>query len=182
MRFVVTTLLGEQSSEARGGAQFPRFGALLPRNLNCALKATGRQLVADQLAAAPGENRRTFDQARAVLLVAAGGESSDAPALRKHAEEDCGAAGAGGLFLLKSVGRGAPPIKLPLANFTAHIVTEITSPTIRRSPCGGDEPCQTCQRPRPYRCPNSHRRSNLPARSVPVLHPHLRDQNKNRLA
>jgi len=34
-------------------------------------------------------------------------------------------ANAQGLFLLKSVGRGAPHIKLPLANFTARIVTEI---------------------------------------------------------
>ncbi len=30
-----------------------------------------------------------------------------------------------GLFLLKFGGQGAPPIKLPLANFTARIVTEI---------------------------------------------------------
>src|SRR6266851_2070988 len=30
-----------------------------------------------------------------------------------------------GLFLLKFGGRGAPPLKLPLANFTARIVTEI---------------------------------------------------------
>jgi hypothetical protein len=30
-----------------------------------------------------------------------------------------------GLFLLRSIGRGAPPIKLPLTNFTARIVTEI---------------------------------------------------------
>jgi hypothetical protein len=34
-------------------------------------------------------------------------------------------ANAQGLFLLRSVGRGAPPIKLPLANFTARIVAEI---------------------------------------------------------
>ena len=34
-------------------------------------------------------------------------------------------ANAQGLFLLKFVGRGVPPIKLPLANFTARIVTEI---------------------------------------------------------
>src|ERR1019366_4193000 len=47
-----------------------------------------RHLVADQLAAAAGENRRTFDKACPVLLVAAGGESSYAPALRKHAAQD----------------------------------------------------------------------------------------------
>jgi hypothetical protein len=34
-------------------------------------------------------------------------------------------ANAEGLFLLKFVGRGVPPIKLPLANFTARIVAEI---------------------------------------------------------
>jgi hypothetical protein len=34
-------------------------------------------------------------------------------------------ANAEGLFLLKFVGRGVPPIKLPLANFTARITTEI---------------------------------------------------------
>jgi len=56
-----------------------------------------RRLVADQLAAAVGENRRAFDKACPVLLVAAGGESSDAPALRKHAAEDRGAAAASGI-------------------------------------------------------------------------------------
>ena len=34
-------------------------------------------------------------------------------------------ANAQGLFLLKSIGRGAPPITLPLANFTARITAEI---------------------------------------------------------
>jgi hypothetical protein len=34
-------------------------------------------------------------------------------------------ANAQGMFLLKFVGRGVAPIKLPLANFTARIVTEI---------------------------------------------------------
>jgi hypothetical protein len=34
-------------------------------------------------------------------------------------------ANAQGLFLLKSIGRGVPPIKLRLANFTARITTEI---------------------------------------------------------
>jgi len=41
-----------------------------------------------QLAAAAGENRRTLDKTRPLLLVATGGESSDAPALRKHAAKD----------------------------------------------------------------------------------------------
>jgi hypothetical protein len=39
--------------------------------------------VADQLAAAAGENRRAVDQARTLLLVAGGGEPSDATALRQ---------------------------------------------------------------------------------------------------
>ena len=34
-------------------------------------------------------------------------------------------ANAQGLFLLRSIGRGVPPIQLPLANFTAHITAEI---------------------------------------------------------
>jgi len=56
-----------------------------------------RRLVADQLAAAPGENRRTVDQARTLLLAATCGEPSDAPALWKHAAEDRGAAIARGI-------------------------------------------------------------------------------------
>src|SRR5208337_2876164 len=54
-------------------------------------------LVADQLAAAPGENRRTFDQARPLLLAPAGRESSDEAAVWRHAEEDRDAAVAGGI-------------------------------------------------------------------------------------
>ena len=37
----------------------------------------------------------------------------------------CHLASAEGLFWLKGIGRGAPPVQLPLANFTARIVTEI---------------------------------------------------------
>ena len=55
------------------------------------------QLVADQLAATAGEDRRPFDQARPVLLAAAGGEPSDAAAVRKHGAADRGAAGASGV-------------------------------------------------------------------------------------
>ncbi len=53
---------------------------LPPREFVAAACAAGadRQLVTDQLAAAPGETRRAFDQARALLLVAAGGEPYDA--------------------------------------------------------------------------------------------------------
>ncbi len=57
----------------------------------------GRHLVADQLAAATAENRRTVDQARTLLLAAAGGEPSDAAAVCRHAAEDRGAAVAGGI-------------------------------------------------------------------------------------
>jgi hypothetical protein len=56
-----------------------------------------REVVAHQLAAAVGEDRRTVDKARALLLVAAGGESPDAPALCPHAAKDHDAAGAGGI-------------------------------------------------------------------------------------
>ena len=57
----------------------------------------GLDLVADQLAAAAGENRRAFDKTRPLLLVAAGGESPDAVVVRRHAAEDRGAAGPGGI-------------------------------------------------------------------------------------
>jgi hypothetical protein len=50
-----------------------------------------RELVADELAAAAGENRRSIGQARTVLLVAPGREPSDAAAVWGHAAKDCGA-------------------------------------------------------------------------------------------
>ena len=56
-----------------------------------------RQLVADQSAAASGEDRRALDQARPLLLVAGGGEPSYVPAVWQHAEEDRDAAGASGI-------------------------------------------------------------------------------------
>ncbi len=52
----------------------------------------GRHLLPDQSAAAAGESRRAFDQACTLPLVAAGGESSDAAALREHAAKDRDAA------------------------------------------------------------------------------------------
>ena len=45
----------------------------------------GRHLVADQLAAAVGQDRRPIDQTCPLLLVAAGGEPSDAAAVWRHA-------------------------------------------------------------------------------------------------
>jgi hypothetical protein len=56
-----------------------------------------RALVADQLAAAVGENRRPIDQTRPLLLVAAGGESPDAAVVCRHVGKDRGAAVAGGI-------------------------------------------------------------------------------------
>ena len=59
-----------------------------------ALGATqqNRQLVADELAAAIGEDRRSPGQARSVLLVALGGESSGTAAVWKHGAADRSAA------------------------------------------------------------------------------------------
>src|ERR1035437_315695 len=81
------------------GAAVAEPDRLQPREFVAAagVAGAGRHLVADQLAAAPGENRRTAHQTCALLLVAAGGESSDAPALWKHAEEDRDAAVASGI-------------------------------------------------------------------------------------
>jgi hypothetical protein len=44
-----------------------------------------------RLRAAAGENRRKLDQARPILLAAAGGESPHATAIWKHAAKDSGA-------------------------------------------------------------------------------------------
>jgi hypothetical protein len=52
----------------------------------------GCHLVAHQRVAAVGEDRRTVDQARALLPAVAGGEPSDAAAFREHAAENCDAA------------------------------------------------------------------------------------------
>jgi len=57
----------------------------------------GRDMVADQLAAATGETRRTIDQARTLLLVAPGGEASDAAVVWRHAAQDLDVAVAGGI-------------------------------------------------------------------------------------
>jgi hypothetical protein len=58
---------------------------------------TDREVVTNQLAAAVGEDRRTAHPTRALLLVAAGRESPDTPAVRGHAGEDRDAAVAGGI-------------------------------------------------------------------------------------
>src|ERR1035437_3777746 len=81
------------------GAAVAEPDRLQPREFVAAagVAGAGRHLVADQLAAAPGEDRRAVDQACPVLLAPAGGESSDAAALRKHAAEDRDAAVASGI-------------------------------------------------------------------------------------
>src|ERR1035437_6472722 len=50
-----------------------------------------------QLAAAGGENRRTVDKRRPLLLAPAGGEPPDTAAVCRHAAEDRGVAGTGGI-------------------------------------------------------------------------------------
>ena len=72
---------------------------LQPRDPVAALGAAqrSRQLVADQLAAAIGENRRSIGQARMIRLVAPGGKSSDAAALWRDAPADRSAAGSSGV-------------------------------------------------------------------------------------
>jgi hypothetical protein len=57
----------------------------------------GRHLVADQLAAAVGQDRWTADPTCAPLLVAIGREPSDAAAVRGHAAEGRGLAHASGI-------------------------------------------------------------------------------------
>ena len=56
-----------------------------------------RQLVADEFAAAVGEDGWPVDQARPVLLAAAGGGTFDVAALRGNGAADRGAAAPGGV-------------------------------------------------------------------------------------
>ena len=57
--------------------------------------AADQALVAHESPAAAGEDRGPAGEARAVLLAPAGGRASDPAAVRRHAAEDLGAAGAG---------------------------------------------------------------------------------------
>ena len=50
--------------------------------------AAGWKLVTDKPTTAAGEDRRSPRETRSLLLVAAGQEPSDAPALQSHAEQD----------------------------------------------------------------------------------------------
>jgi len=56
-----------------------------------------RELVADQLAATVGEDRRQADQARPVLLASVGRGPSDTPGVRGDSTADLGAAVTGGV-------------------------------------------------------------------------------------
>ena len=58
---------------------------------------TSAAIKANQPATAAGEDLRPTDQTRPLLLVAAGGESSDPGAVWRHAGEGGGAAVAGGI-------------------------------------------------------------------------------------
>jgi len=72
---------------------------LQPRQLVAAIGAADadKQLVANQLATAAGEDGRPLDKARPLLLAAFSREPSDAAAVWEHALEDREAASAGGI-------------------------------------------------------------------------------------
>jgi hypothetical protein len=75
-------------SRQRGAAVAERHRLQLGQPMAAAGAARAdREVVANQLAAAAGENRRAFNQARTLLLAVAGGEPSDAAAFREHAAE-----------------------------------------------------------------------------------------------
>ena len=76
----------------------------MARNAVCGQKATFREddfsgtgaadqeLVADEVAAAPGENQWSIGQARALLLAFLGGEPSHTASVWEHAAQDRGPA------------------------------------------------------------------------------------------
>jgi len=85
-------------SRERGPAAIERAGLQLGQPVAAAGVAQAhRQLVADQRAATPRQNRRAFGQTCAVLLAAAGRESSDSTLVRGDAPGDLGAASPDGL-------------------------------------------------------------------------------------
>ena len=95
------SLVGKDSIDASSTMSNSCSGLSLSGTGSCEASAgaaqKNRQLVTDEFAAATGQNRRTFDQARQVLLAAAGGESSDAAAVWKHAAKDRGVTIASGI-------------------------------------------------------------------------------------
>jgi len=89
-RLGLSELMGQHLSDSR-------LGKNIQLSLAVGAAQGGRHLVGHQLAAAAGENRRPFNQTRPLLLVIAGGEPSDATALRQRVGEDCGAAFTSGI-------------------------------------------------------------------------------------
>jgi len=91
-------LIAEHLADGRRGKNTQLLLGELFRQSVC--NRTDRPLVADEFTAAAGEDRRLVDQAREVLLAAAGGKRSDAAAVRGHGVPDCrptGGAVGGGL-------------------------------------------------------------------------------------
>jgi hypothetical protein len=68
----------------------------------------GRHLVADQLAAAVGENWRTVGQACSLLLAVAGGKSPGAALVCRDARENRNAAGTGGIGWIVALSTKSP--------------------------------------------------------------------------
>ena len=83
-RLGLETLIAEHLSDSRQG-------------LNTQFSLADQALVAHESPAAAGEDRGPAREACPVLLAAAGRRASDPAALRRHAEEDLGAASAGRL-------------------------------------------------------------------------------------
>src|SRR6202022_896686 len=86
------------------GAAVAELDRLQPREFVPAVGAAdeGRHLVANQLAAAVGEDRRTAHPTCALLLVAVGRGAPDAAVVWRHAAEDRNAAVASGIGGLQS--------------------------------------------------------------------------------
>ena len=70
--------------------------------------AEDQKLVADQLPAAAGEDGRSMGQARTVLLVAPGGEPSDAASVRGPGAADCWVASASGVIQALAAEKSIP--------------------------------------------------------------------------
>ena len=105
-QFRVADGLGESVCAGLAALEHPRRGLLrlqlsvLAYNLGnlwrrLVLPPPDQALVAHESPAATGENRGPAGEARTVLLAPAGGRASDPAAVRRHAAEDLGAAGAG---------------------------------------------------------------------------------------
>jgi hypothetical protein len=82
----------DQMSKLNGAEFNSAFFAMTIRDHNGAIET-----FKTQLAAAAGENRRTVDKTRPLLLAPAGGEPPHTAAVCRHAAEDRGVAGTGGI-------------------------------------------------------------------------------------